>query len=99
MVPRSTSDQASSKTFVGVMRTRASHAEALAKPAFAGGGDADRPRRLVAADPVQRKAARRRPRPEGAADMEPPLAPVEPGPAIARPPAAGVEIHPEIATE
>src|SRR5438105_14172231 len=58
------------KPFAAVARTPGSHSESLAKAALTGRGDADRARLGVAADPVQRKAARRQRRPEGAADME-----------------------------
>src|SRR5947208_14736767 len=70
------------KPFGAVARTPGSHPESLAKAAFAGRGDADRARLGVAADPVQREAARCQRGTKGAADMEAPLAPVETGPAI-----------------
>src|ERR1700730_1910933 len=96
---RSTSDQAPSRSFAAVTPRRASHPESLAKAAFAGRGDADRARLGTAADPVQRKAARRERRTKGAADMEAPLAPIETGPAIDVAAPAGIEIHPEVAAK
>src|SRR5438270_10574427 len=85
--------------FAAARRPHASHTESLAKAALAGGGDADRPRLRVAADPVQPETARRQRRTEGAADMQAPLAPVETGPAIDMRARTVAEIHPEIAAE
>src|SRR6478735_8552365 len=61
---------------------RWSHAKGLAEAALACRRHRDRARFAVAADPVQRKAARREPGAERAADMQPPLAPIEARPAI-----------------
>src|SRR5580700_9678304 len=99
MVPRSTSDQAPAKRFAAVTPRRASHPESLAKAAFAGRGDTDRTRLGAAANPVQRKAARRERRTKGAADVQAPLAPVETGSAIDMAAPAGIEIHPEVAAK
>src|SRR5437660_7502 len=87
------------KPFAAVARTPGSHPESLAKAAFAGRRDANRPRLGVAADPVQRETARRQRRAEGAADMEAPLAPVETGPAIDMRARSGAEIHAKVAAE
>src|SRR5436853_785752 len=101
MVPRSMSDKHRPKTLVAGRWH--SHAERLAEAALAGGSDRDGARFAVAADPVQREAARRQLGAERAADMQAPLAPVEARPAIeaggraaqlhAEPPE---EIHPGI---
>src|SRR6266853_4846593 len=87
------------KPFAAVTQIPASHPESLAKAAFAGRGDADRARLRVAADPVQRKTARRQRGAKGAADMQAPLAPVETGPAIDVPAGSGAQIHPELAAK
>src|SRR5437763_13867102 len=61
---------------------RWSHAKGLAEAALARRRHRDRARFAVAADPVERKAARREPGAERPADMQPPLAPIEARPAI-----------------
>src|SRR5437764_12283958 len=80
MVPRSMSDKHPPKTPAAARRR--SHSQGFAEAALAGGSDRDRARFAVAADPVQREAARRQLGAERAADMQAPLAPVEAGPAI-----------------
>src|SRR5437588_8306493 len=74
------SDKHPPKTLAAARRR--SHPQGFAKAALAGGSDRDRARFAVAADPVQREAARRQLGAERAADMQAPLAPVEAGSAI-----------------
>src|SRR5438067_13548789 len=80
MVPRSMSDKHPPKILGGARRR--SDSQRLAEAALAGGSDRDGARFAVAADPVQREAARRQLGAERAADMQAPLAPVEARPAI-----------------
>src|SRR5258707_13649527 len=72
-----------------------SHAERLAEAALAGGSDRDGARFAVAADPVQREAARRQLGAERAADMQAPLAPVEAWAAIEVGGRAGAQLQAE----
>src|ERR1700730_16523075 len=75
MVPRSMSDQPGRKPLR--RRGGGSHPQHLSEAALTGRRDHDGARFAAAADPVQREATRTQRGAEGAADMQPPLAPVE----------------------
>src|SRR5712692_10014885 len=77
----------------------ASNSEGLAQTALAGRRHADRPRAIGAANPAECQATRRQRCAERAADMQPPLAPIEAGAAedAAARTCGGAEIDPEIA--
>src|SRR5205085_39848 len=97
MVPRSMSDKHLPKTPAAVRRR--SDSQGFAEAALAGGSDRDRARFAVAADPVQREAARRQLGAECAADMQAPLAPVEARPAIEVAGRAGAQLQAEAPQE
>src|SRR3954452_19875862 len=97
MVPRSMSDKHPPKIRGGGRRR--SDPQGFAEAALAGGSDRDRARFAVAADPVQREAARRQLGAQRAADMQAALAPVEAGPAIEAGGWAGAQLQAEAPEE
>src|SRR5437868_1341560 len=97
MVPRSMSDKHQPKTLAAARRR--SHSQGFAEAALAGGSHREGARFAVAADPVQREAARRQLGAERAADMQAPLAPVEAWAAIEVGGRAGAQLQAETPEE